>query len=210
VLVWMVVEVAFSVHGFPGQPRYMFEPAVVSITIAGIAFGWLLAEIPHGLRVPAWAGVLVACGVIAVLIPGALTRARREHKELRGEHARTAEMSRLAAFVHILGDNRGLRTCGEPVINVEYVSALAWLTHVNTGTIGYRVQHELHRRVPTVLLTPLPNGWAAYPWHTKRSMRASCDARMKVLYVVTPHHPGGVTSPNNVPPTLLPQGKSKA
>ncbi|MGH2916680.1 MAG: hypothetical protein ACRDMX_17015, partial [Solirubrobacteraceae bacterium] len=42
VLVWMVVEVAFSVHGFPGQPRYMFEPAVVSITIAGIAFGWLL------------------------------------------------------------------------------------------------------------------------------------------------------------------------
>ncbi|MGH2856200.1 MAG: hypothetical protein ACRDMJ_01805 [Solirubrobacteraceae bacterium] len=206
VVIWMVVEVAFSMHGFPGQPRYMFEPAVVSVVIAAVAIGWLLTEIPRDLRVPRWAGVGAAVALMALLVPGGLARARREHKELQGERARTHEIDRLAGFVNVLGRDQ-LLACGEPVVGVEYVSALAWMIHVNTGTIGYRPQVELHKAKPTVLLTPLTNGWAAYPWHTKPAMRATCDARMKALYVFTPHHPNGAVSVNDVPPKLEPLHK---
>ena len=48
-----------------------------------------------------------------------------------------------------------------PVVNVEYVSIMAWYTHRNTGVIGYRPLIELHKRkYPIVLFTRFPNGWA--------------------------------------------------
>jgi hypothetical protein len=205
VLVWMVIEVAFSLHGWPSVPRYMFEPAGVSILIGAIGFGWLLSgEITRSLRLPAWVGMIVAAGLLAWAVPGAVHRARAEHADLTIEHARTAELSRLAGFVGVLGGRRQLLACGTPVVNVEFVSALGWLIHLNTDQIGYQPEKELHASAPIVLLTSLPNGWAAYPWHIRPSMRAACESRMRVLYVFTPHHPDGVVSPNNVPPTVTP------
>jgi hypothetical protein len=206
VAVWIVIEIAFALHGWPAVPRYVFEPAGVSIVIAAIGFGWLLAEIPQVLRaerlraLPAWAGVIAAAGLIGWGVPGAITRARNEHADIKLERARTAELSRLAGFVHLLGGTKRIYACGAPVVNVEFVSALGWLIHKNTDQIGYRPLVELRKRTPIVLLTSLPNGWAAYPWHTQPSMRATCDAKMRVIYVFTPHHPSGVLSPNNVPP----------
>jgi hypothetical protein len=41
---WMVVEIAFALHGFPGVPRYMFEAAAAMIVVAGVGVGWLLSE----------------------------------------------------------------------------------------------------------------------------------------------------------------------
>jgi hypothetical protein len=204
IALWVVVEIIFSLKGLPGVPRYMFEPGVVSIVIAAIGFGWVLSEIPRFFKAPWALGVVLAAGVTAGIVPGAVARLRTEHKELQGEKARTAEIGRLAGFVHILGGLHGIRACGKPVINVEYVSVFAWLTHLNTGSVGYRPNVELNQKYPTVLLTPLPNGWAAYPWHTKAANLASCDAHMKVLYIFTGHHPNGVTVPNKVPPTVTP------
>ncbi len=42
VVVWVVVEIAFALHGWPGLGRYMFEAAGVMIVLAGAGVGWLL------------------------------------------------------------------------------------------------------------------------------------------------------------------------
>jgi hypothetical protein len=202
VLLWMAIEVAFSLHGFPAVPRYMFEPAAVSIVLGAIGFGWLLGEIPSALRLPPWLGVLAACALVAWAAPGAITRARNEHADLIFERARTAELGRLASMVKVLGGTRQIYACGEPVLDVEFVSALGWLIHRNTDQIGYRPALALSQPRPIVLLTPLPNGWAAYAWHIRPAMRAFCDKRMRILYVSTPRHPGGVVLPNRVPPQV--------
>ncbi len=204
---WMVVEVLFALGGLPGVPRYMFEPAAVAIVLAAIGFGWLLSEIPRFFKVPWVVGLLGAVGLTTAIVPGALAHARSEHKQIQRERARTAEISRLSGFVHALGGIKRIEACGAPVINVEFVSLFGWLTHLNTGQIGYRPEVELHKSTPIVLLTALRNGWAAYPWHTKPSMAATCDAKMKVLYVYTPHHPNGVISPNHTPPKVTPLPK---
>ena len=91
------------------------------------------------------------------MVPSAISQARTEHKDIRHEQARTKEINRLSAFITALGGPKHVETCGRPVLNVEYVSIMAWYMHRNTGTIGYRPQIELrNRRYPIVRLLHLP------------------------------------------------------
>jgi hypothetical protein len=203
IVIWMLVEVAFALKGFPAVPRYIFEPAVVAIVLAGIAFGWVLREIPSRLRLPAWPGVAVAVVLVAALVPGGLARTRNEHKDLRHERVRTTQINRLASTISRLGGRDAILRCGRPVTNVEYVSILGWMTHQNDGLIGHRPQFELHQNYPIVLFTQLPNGWATYPWHTYVSKVASCR-KMASVYAITRGHPGGVMVPNRVAPKPVP------
>ncbi|MFZ0042804.1 MAG: hypothetical protein WAK93_15950, partial [Solirubrobacteraceae bacterium] len=70
IVIWLVIEVAFALHGWPAVPRYIFEPAVVAVLLGGIGFGWLIREMPTTLKLPAWPGI-VAAGLLAVaLVPG--------------------------------------------------------------------------------------------------------------------------------------------
>jgi hypothetical protein len=206
-VLWVFVEIVFSLKGLPGVPRYMFEPGVVAIVIAAAGLGWLLSEIPRFLRVSWAVGLLGGAVLAAAIVPGAVARLRAEHTELKGEVTRTAEISELAGLVNHLGGIHGVEACGKPVLNVEYVSVFGWLTHLNTGQIGYRANVELHQSHPSVLITPLPNGWSSYVWHPRAATATSCDARMRVLYVVTPAHPGGEFVPNRVPPKETPLRK---
>jgi hypothetical protein len=203
IVIWLIVEVAFALHGWPAVPRYIFEPAVVAIVLGGIAFGWTLREIPSRLRVPSWAGVAVAVVLALCLVPGALSRVRHEHKDLRHERVRTTEIGRLTATLDRLGGRDAVLRCGKPVTNVEFVSILAWLVHRNVGVLGHRPNFELHLKHPIVLFTQLPNGWATYPWHTYVSKVASCQS-MKRVYVVTRGHPSGVTVRNRIAPKPVP------
>ena len=52
IVLWVLVEVAFALLGTPAVPRYMFEPAVGSVLLAGIGLGWLVRELPERLHVP--------------------------------------------------------------------------------------------------------------------------------------------------------------
>ena len=52
---WVIVEIAFALHGWPGLARYMFEAAGVTIVLAGICVGRLLADPPRLPGVPNWA-----------------------------------------------------------------------------------------------------------------------------------------------------------
>jgi hypothetical protein len=203
IVIWIVVEMAFALHGWPAVPRYIFEPAVVAILLAGIGFGWLLRELPSRLRLPTWSGVGVAVLLALALVPGALSRTRNEHKDIRHERLRTQQINQLSAIIHRLGGRQAVLRCGRPVTNVEFVSILGWLTGQNDGKIGHRPQFELHNNYPIVLFTQLPNGWATWPWHTAQSKLSSCQS-MKAVYVVTKGHPGGVLVKNRIPPRPIP------
>ena len=203
IVIWLVVEMAFALHGWPAVPRYIFPPAVVAVVLAGIAFGWVLREIPSRLKIPTWSGVTVAALLVLCLVPGAISRTRHEHKDIRHERLRTTEISRLTTTIDRLGGRDAVLRCGKPVTNVEFVSILAWLVHRNVGVLGHRPNFELHLKHPIVLFTQLPNGWAVYPWHTYASKVASCQG-MKAVYAVTKGHPGGVLVRNRIAPKPIP------
>ena len=189
---WVVVEIAFALHGWPGVPRYLFEPAGVMIALSGVLVGWLLLDLPR-IRAgwPRWIGVPVVALLCATLVPGALARARAEHKDVLHERKRTVQINKLAATLNALGGYKHVLACGRPVINVEYVSIMAWYTKLDTGFVGHRPDFELQQTYPIVLFTPLPNGWAIKPYHTAPSMQAAC-ANLTALYVPTADHPHGV------------------
>ncbi len=195
---WVIVEAAFALHGWPALPRYMFEPGAVCAVFAGVAAGWLLVEVPK-LRVglPRWAGVPVVAVLVALFVPGALAQVRTEHKDLRHERGRTAQIKLLATTTNALGGARHIQNCGQPVTDVTFVSAMAWLYHRNVGTVGGLQQgvEKIELRNPKlakVLFKPIPaGGWRVMPWHTRPSQVARC-AGLKAAYARTPSHPGGV------------------
>jgi len=192
VVVWMIVEIAFALHGFPALPRYMFEAGAVVAVLAGIGVGWALTELPKLRRpVPKWAGVAVVALLVASLLPGAVSRLSAEHVDLRRERGRTNEIGLLQTTIDTLGGYRHIRDCGEPVTIVEYASVLAWMTRLDVGSVGYLPSAEMRRRYPIVLFgTVAPGGWAIRPWHTRRAQRAQC-ANLHAAYVLTLQNPSG-------------------
>ena len=44
VCAWVIVEIAFALHGWPGLGRYMYEPAGVVVALAGAGVGMVLIE----------------------------------------------------------------------------------------------------------------------------------------------------------------------
>jgi hypothetical protein len=192
VIVWVIVEIAFAFHGFPALPRYMFEAGAVATVLAGVGVGWALSELPKLRRgAPTWLGVPLVAVLVATLVPGAVGRARAERVDLRHERGRTNEVALLQTTINTLGGYRRLRSCGEPVTVVEYASALAWLTHLDVGFVGYIPSLEKRQRYPIVLVLPVaPGGWSVQPWHTRRAQRAAC-ASLHASYVLTRRHPAG-------------------
>jgi hypothetical protein len=177
---WVVVEIAFAYHGWPALPRYMFEAAAVAAVLAGVAVGWVLSEVPRlKLGVPRWVGVPVVAILVATLVPGAIARMRTERRDLRHERGRTHEIALLQSVTNRLGGSRHILNCGQPVTDVGYVSALAWLYHTNVGSVGGLQQRveaaELRKPIPKVLFTPLTQGgWKVVPWHTRPYQVARC------------------------------------
>ena len=200
-VLWMIVEIGFALHGFPGVPRYMFEAAATMIVVAGVGIGWLLTEparwaAGRGSGVTTAArvvGVLVAVAAVGLMVPRAVTAARTEHKDLYHERARTAEIQRMDAAIKAFGGYRFIRSCGDPASDVEWVSILAWYTKLDVGFVGHRPVYIAHvERVPSVLFTALGNGWILHTYHLAANAPAACRRLNNAYYIVTPQHPGGV------------------
>jgi hypothetical protein len=193
---WVVVEIAFAYHGWPALGRYMFEPAAVAAVLAGVAVGLVLTELPRLRRgIPRWAGIPVVAVLVGALVPGAIARLRTERHDLHHERGRTHQIALLATTTRVLGGPRHIANCGQPVTDVAYASALAWLFHRNVGSVGGIQQHveqvELRKQIPKVLITPVARGgWSVQPWHTRPSQVARCRG-LRASYVVTRRHPGG-------------------
>jgi 4-amino-4-deoxy-L-arabinose transferase-like glycosyltransferase len=192
VVAWVVVEIAFALHGWPGLPRYMFEAAAIAVILAGAGVGWVLLEAPRLRRgLPRWAGLPVVAVLVATLVPGAVGRVRTERTDLKHERGRTHEIALLNTTIDVLGGYRHIRACGEPVTIVEYASALAWYTHLNVGSVGYLPDLEKQRSYPIVLLLPnSTGGWRVQPWHTRPSQVAACKS-LHANYLISAQEPGG-------------------
>jgi hypothetical protein len=163
-----------------------------------VAVGFALRGLPHLRRdVPRWAGIPVVAILVGVLVPGAVARIRTERLDLRHERARTHQINLLQTTTGVLGGARHIANCGQPVTDVSYVSALAWLYHRNVGSVGGLQQgvEKTELRDPAlakVLVTPLSHGgWSFRPWHTRAAQVTRCRG-VNAAYVVTPHHPSGV------------------
>ncbi len=195
---WVIVEIAFAYHGWPALGRYMFEPAGIGAVLAGVGVALVLTGLPKLIRgAPRWAGIPVVAVLVGALVPGAVARIRDEHKDLRHERARTHQIALLQTTTGVLGGARHIANCGQPVTDVTYVSALAWIYHRNVGSVGGLQQGvekaELRNpSLPKVLFRPVSHGgWSVLPWHTRSFQIARCHS-LHAAYVITGRHPGGV------------------
>jgi hypothetical protein len=172
---WVIIEIAFVLHGWPGIPRYMFEAAGVMVVLAGVFVGRVLADPPWS--GPLSAGAAVAAGAAAVallvigLVPPGISAARTEHKDLHVQRARTAELGRLNSVIAQLGGAARLRACGEPLTRLEYQSVLAYTLGVNVSQVGFKYGKALAHGNPIVMFTPTSGGWQVLAAH---QVRPSC------------------------------------
>ncbi len=170
VVVWVAVEAAFALHGWPGLQRYMFPAGALLVVLAGIAIGRLVAEVRVG-RWP-WAGAALAGLIVVALIPSAISHARSERRDLHAQRARTAQINRLASAIRFSGGAARLRTCGEPLTHLEFQTILAWTLRMNVAKIGWKYGPAIARQRPIVLFTPTPRGgWVVQALYQHR---ASC------------------------------------
>jgi hypothetical protein len=172
VCAWVLVEIAFSLHGWPGLGRYMYEPAGVVVALAGAAVGMLLVESSRISRVAGWAGVAVVVVLALALVPPAVSRAHNEHHDIVGQRARTTEIGKLSSAVAGFGGASRFKPCGEPLTRLEYQTILAWTLHVNVSAVGFKYGQAIASGRPIVLFTPLSTGG----WHVQalHQRLASC------------------------------------
>ncbi len=95
-VVWVLVEIAFVLHGWPGVPRYLFEPVAIACVLAGIAVGRVILDLPPLLArvaprlspsVIGWGTGIVVLRFLATWTPGARSRL---HIEKADSHVTTA------------------------------------------------------------------------------------------------------------------------
>ena len=175
VVSWVIIEIAFVLHGWPGVPRYMFEAAGLTTVLAGVFVGRVLADPPR--LGPVRGAVATAAGVAAVallvigLVPPGLSAARAEHKDILAQRARTTELDKLNSVIGQLGGAARLRACGEPLTRLEYQSALAYALGVNVSQVGFKYAKAIAHGNPIVMFTPTSTGWQVVADH---QVRPSC------------------------------------
>jgi hypothetical protein len=171
---WVIIEIAFSLHGWPGLARYMFEAGGVMVVLAGAGFGWLLSESRRLSPAAGLVGIALAVVLVGALVPPAVSRARSEHADIVTQRRRTDEINRLTGVIRSLGGAARLRACGEPLTRLEYQTMLAYQLGVNVSSVGYKYGEAIAHGNPIVLFTPYPTGigWQVQAMH---QTRPSCE-----------------------------------
>jgi hypothetical protein len=158
IVVWVLIEVAFALHGWPGLARYMFEAGGVLVVLAGVAVGRLLLDAPRWSAVPGWVGPVLVGVLVLSLVPAAVSHARVERKDLREQQKRTSEINDLGSVVRSLGGAARFAGCGEPLTRLEYQTTLAYTLHMNVNKVGFKYSQAVAHGNPIVLFTPYPTG----------------------------------------------------
>jgi hypothetical protein len=160
VVVWIVVEIAFALHGWPGLGRYMFEAAAVMTVLAGVCVGRLLVGLPSigGVTVPSWGGAGLVILLVISLVGPAVSAARAEHKDIAEQRRRTAEINRLSRVVSELGGTARIQACGESLTRLTYQTMLAYTIGENVSQIGYKYSQAVAHGNPIILFTPYETG----------------------------------------------------
>ncbi len=187
-LSWLMIEIAFALHGWPAVPRYLFEPAAVVGVLAGIFVGRVILDVPRLIaplgerrvgRQPAarlgnWGAVLVLAVLVGAMFPAAGTALRAERLDLKHERARAMEINRLSTVVRLLGGSRIL-ACAKPKIPYAYQSVLGWYLGYKIGAL-YVAPGPRARQQPYVNLYPIAHGWKVFPSHLAATAPAYCQS----------------------------------
>jgi hypothetical protein len=174
VVVWMVVEVAMVLHGWPGVPRYMFEPAGLLAPIAGIGIARVLLAAPRLRSAAGLIGAGLAVVAVASVIPTGVSDARAEHRDLTGQRLRTHTLNLLNSEIAGLGGASRFHPCGEPLTRLQYQSAVAWALHLNVASVGFKYGPAIASSRPVVLFTPYPQSGSGWQIQALHQRLASC------------------------------------
>jgi hypothetical protein len=192
VLLWVVIEVAFALHGWPAVPRYMYEAAGGVCVLAGVFAGRVILDAPvvlawiaarlgrprlSWLTSPVTAGLVSGIALLAFALSlhgAARNRLIYERNDLRGQRQRTHEILLLNQVVQHLGASRIL-ACGKPNIGIEWQSILAWDLGTNTGSLYFSAKHEREHPEPIENMYAHSYGWQFFPsdW-TNAKQEAGC------------------------------------
>ncbi len=193
VVLWVVIEMVFALHGWPAVPRYMYEAAGGVCVLAGVFTGRVILDAPAVLRrvarrvrsarvsfvlssprLAGWAAVIVLAVFAVSLAPAARSRISYERHDLTAQRARTHEIALLAGVVSHLGAARIL-ACGQPNIPIEFQSMLAWDLGTDTGRLYFSAAYEREHEHPIVNMYPHSYGWQVFPsdW-TNAAQAARC------------------------------------
>jgi hypothetical protein len=198
--VWVIVEIALALKGYPSVPRYTFEAGAIVSVLAAIAVGWLILGLPRLLAgafrrvAPGRAGSRVVTtlagwgtALIVVLIAGSMFGAahhqyKLERADLTHERARAKEIGRLSVVVQKLGADRIL-ACGQPDVPIGYQSQFAWYADVKIGLLYVSPAYQRKHPHPLVQMYALSNGWKVVPRLPKNATPAMA-ARCRGLTLV--------------------------
>jgi hypothetical protein len=183
-LLYVITEIAFVLHGWPGVPRYLFEPAGVVAVLAGVGVGKIMLELPPlvsrftprvSLTAATAGSVVVVALVAAWLVPSARSRLHVERKDLSHERQRTKWIDHLPGLIARLGGAHHLFACGQPTTSIQYQSVLAWDLGSNTGELFWTPHLGKVQPRPVVLFQPTPHAWKVQTIDTAPNMRAQCQ-----------------------------------
>ncbi len=199
-LLWLIIEIAFAIHGFPAVPRYMFEAGAIVGVLAAVFIGRIVHELPallaQGTRrldrgrfgprlvwhVCTWGTVLVLVLISGSMLGAAHRQYRLERSDLRFERQRTVLIDNLSGVVRTLGLSN-MFACGQPNIPIGYQSVFAWYAGIKTGVLyvspGYLRRHP-H---PLINIYPIAGGgWKAFPSHVDPAHAAACRRMVLVWH----------------------------
>ena len=166
---WVIVEIAFSLHGWPGLGRYMFEPAGVLVALAGAGIGALLVEGRRISRVAGWAGIGLAAVIVLALVPPAVTRARSEHRDIRGQRLRTAEIGKLTGDDFASGRRGAIQAVRRAADAPRVPDDPGLEPPRERRHRRLQVRPAIHGGRPIVLFTPVSTGgWRVQALHQQR------------------------------------------
>jgi hypothetical protein len=190
VVLWVLVEAAFALHGWPAVSRYMFEAAAGVCVLAGVFIGRIILDtsailarlrINAGPQVAGWASVAVIAVFAISLVPATRGRISFERADLTSQRARTHEFNLLSGVVKRLGASRIL-ACGQPNIPIAFQSVLAWYLGTNTGILYFDPKHERLHPHSVVNFYPHSYGWQVFPAHQQTAAQV---ARCRGLTLTT-------------------------
>jgi hypothetical protein len=183
VALWVLVEVAFAIHGWPAVPRYLFEAAGVVAVLAGVFVGRVILDLPlliarlrAGLspQIAGWSAVVVMVLFAGAMLPQAREQYRLERHDLVHERARATAFNRLSAVVARIGTARIL-ACGQPNIPIGYQSVLGWYLGIKVGRLYVNQNVIRGHPHPLVNMYPTDTGWKVFPSHlATAAQRARC------------------------------------
>jgi hypothetical protein len=174
-LAWVAVEIAFALHGWSAVPRYLMEPAAITVVLAATAVGRVLAAPPNASALYSWGGPIAVVLLLAAFVQPAHHRVTLTHQEITANRHSGTRSDRLRDVIDRDGGAAHIKACGQPVTTVAFQSLLAYDIDLNVGNVGFKPGRAIDKGTPIVYFKPHMLGWQVLPIHILPADRAICS-----------------------------------